>query len=64
MNTKIEALSDIKIEVLSDVELNNVVGGSFFRHLVYGPGSLGTLASLTSNLAHTVGSLISHLKFW
>jgi hypothetical protein len=60
MNTKIE----MNQRVLSDVELKDVVGGSFFRLWVYSPGSLGTLASFTSNVVHTVGSVISHFKFW
>jgi hypothetical protein len=60
MNTKIETNQS----VLSDAELNEVAGGSFFRLWVYSPGSLGTLASLTSNIAHGVGSVISHFKFW
>jgi hypothetical protein len=60
VNTEIE----VNHSVLSDLELNDVAGGSFFRHVIYFPGSLGTLASGTSTVVHAVGSVISHFKFW
>jgi hypothetical protein len=67
-----------RFEALSDAEIDNVAGGFSFANFMLGHGdprlgqfraaaiTVGAIAApgIIGGVAHTVGSVVSHLKFW